>query len=186
MWCATHEKNPYVICGQRRLWSACANAQADQGLRCPLTVSMDAVVMSTNRECPDQMNGCARSSGPLLFGYGIRAFPPRCASLDKGSFFMLRPMRFRWRNNDCYLILNKRKRTFWHVRPTKTQISLPIQAVWSECSLSAWRNSASLGILNVPSEDSDQTTRMRSLIWIFAGRTCPKVRFLMLRYISSI
>ena len=26
-------------------------------------------------------------------------------------------------------------------------------------------------------EDSDQTARMRNLIWIFSGRTCPKARF---------
>ena len=44
--------------------------------------------------------------------------------------------------------------------------------------LSAWRNFASLAIQNAPSEDSDQTARMCRLIWIFAGRTCPKVRFL--------
>ena len=42
--CATNEKGPYAICGQRRTWSACAFAQADQGLRCPLTESMDIVV----------------------------------------------------------------------------------------------------------------------------------------------
>ena len=36
-----------------------------------------------------------------------------------------------------------------------------------------------------PSADSDQTARMCRLIWIFAGRTCPKVRFLMLRLISE-
>ena len=43
---------------------------------------------------------------------------------------------------------NVRKRTFtsWHMRPTKTQISLRIRAVWSESSLSAWRNFASLAI----------------------------------------
>ena len=28
---------------------------------------------------------------------------------------------------------------------------------------------------NVRNEDSDQTARMRRLIWIFLGRTCPKV-----------
>ena len=39
-------------------------------------------------------------------------------------------------------------------------------AVWSESSLSAWRIFASLAIQNAPSEDSDQTARMRSLIWI--------------------
>ena len=73
------------------------------------------------------------------------------------------------------------KRAFWHVRRTKTQISLRICAVRSESSLSAWRNLASLAIQNAPSEDSDQTARMRRLIWIFAGRTCPVVRFLPLR-----
>ena len=41
--CATHEKDPYVICGQRRPWSACAYAQADQGPCCPHTESMDMV-----------------------------------------------------------------------------------------------------------------------------------------------
>ena len=36
---------------------------------------------------------------------------------------------------------------------------------------------------NAPNEDSDQTARMRRLIWIFAGRSCPKLRFLILRLI---
>ena len=67
--------------------------------------------------------------------------------------------------------LTVRKSTFWQVRLTRTQISLRIRAVWSESSLSARRNCASLAIQNVPSEDSDQTARMRRLIWIFAGRT---------------
>ena len=56
------------------------------------------------------------------------------------------------------------------VRPTKTQVSLRIRAVWLESSLSS--------IQNVPSEDS---TRMCRLIWIFAVLTCPNVRFLTLR-----
>ena len=37
-------------------------------------------------------------------------------------------------------------------RPWKTQISLRICTVWSESSLSAWRNFASLGIQNTPSD----------------------------------
>ena len=45
-----------------------------------------------------------------------------------------------------YISRNVRKRTFWNVRPTKTQISLRIRAVWSESSLSTWRNVASLAI----------------------------------------
>ena len=40
------------------------------------------------------------------------------------------------------------KRTFWRVRRNKTQISLNIHAVWSEFSLSAWRNVAALAIKN--------------------------------------
>ena len=77
---------------------------------------------------------------------------------------------------------------FWHVRPTSTQISLRMRAVWSESSLSAWRNFASLAIQNASSDDSDQTARMRSLICIFAGRICPKVSFLKmwLTYILAI
>ena len=69
-----------------------------------------------------------------------------------------------------------RKRTFWNVRPTKTQISLRIRAVWSESSLSARRNFASLAIRNAPSEDSDQTVRMHRLILIFTGGSCPRAK----------
>ena len=41
------------------------------------------------------------------------------------------------------------------------------------------------GYKNAPSEDSDQTALMRSLIRIFAGRTCPEVRFQSLRLIRK-
>ena len=57
------------------------------------------------------------------------------------------------------------------VRPAKTQISLGIRPVWSESSLSAWRNLWSLATHWAHSEDSDQTGRMPRLISIFAGRT---------------
>ena len=42
------------------------------------------------------------------------------------------------------------KHTFWHVLQMKTQISLGIHTVWSESSLSAWRNFAPLAIQNTP------------------------------------
>ena len=58
----------------------------------------------------------------------------------------------------------------WQVRPTKIKISLPIRTVWLESSLCSWRT-AFLAIQNAPNEDSDQTAQMRSLIWIFVGRT---------------
>ena len=63
---------------------------------------------------------------------------------------------------DRYMTRNVRKRTFWYVRETKTQISLRIRAVWLESSLSAWRNFPTLVIQNMPSEDSDQTARAQS------------------------
>ena len=58
-----------------------------------------------------------------------------------------------------------------HVRPAKTQISLGIHPVWSESSLSAWRELRSLATHWAHSKDSDQTGWMRRLIWVFAGRT---------------
>ena len=57
------------------------------------------------------------------------------------------------------------------VRPAKTQISLGIRPVWSESSLSARRNLGPLATHWAQSEDSDQTSRMPRLIWVFAGRT---------------
>ena len=53
------------------------------------------------------------------------------------------------------------------VRPAKTQISLDILPVWSESSLSAWRNTGSLAT----HERTAKTGRMPWLIWVFAGRT---------------
>ena len=97
--------------------------------------------------------------------------------------FYCQYMRMRLSDWHKYINRNVRKRVFWHVRPTKTQISLRIGTVWSESSLSAWRNFASLTIQNASREDFDQTAQMRSLIRIFPGRPCPKVRFQTLRFI---
>ena len=57
------------------------------------------------------------------------------------------------------------------VRPAKTQISLGIRPVWSESSLSAWRNLGSLATHWAHSEVSDQIGQMPRLIWVFAERT---------------
>ena len=64
----------------------------------------------------------------------------------------------------------------------KTQSSLCIHMVWIESSLSEWRN---LVVQNAPSEYSDQTARMRSLIWIFAACIYSKVRLLTLPLVVS-
>ena len=53
------------------------------------------------------------------------------------------------------------KFSFGLVRPVKIQISLLINSVWSESSMTAFCN-----------EDSDQTAWMHRLIWVFVRRRC--------------
>ena len=71
------------------------------------------------------------------------------------------------------------KPTKWHVHPAKTRISLGICPVWSEPSLSAWRNLGSSVTHWAQRKDSDQTGRMPRLIWVFAWRICHFVGFVM-------
>ena len=78
------------------------------------------------------------------------------------------------------------KPTKWHVRPAKTQISLGIRPVWSESSLSAWSKLGFLAIHWAHSEDSDQAGWMPRLIWVYAGRTCRCVGFVMRRLNTSV
>ena len=73
-----------------------------------------------------------------------------------------------------------------HVRPAKTQISLGIRPVWSESSLYAQWVAKGPSFLYADSEDSDQTGRMPRLIWVFAGRTCDCIGFVMRRLISFL
>ena len=71
------------------------------------------------------------------------------------------------------------KPTKWHVRLPKTQISLGIRPVWSEFSLCAKWAANDPSFLRADIEDCDQTGRMPRLIWVFAGRTCHFVGFIM-------
>ena len=73
------------------------------------------------------------------------------------------------------------KPTKRHVRPAKTQISLGIRPAWPESSLCAQWVAKDLSFLNEDSENSDQTERMPRLIWVFAGRTCHFVGFVVRR-----
>ena len=50
------------------------------------------------------------------------------------------------------------------VRPANTQISLGIRPVWSESSLSAWKNLGPLTTHSAHSEDSGKTGRTLSLL----------------------
>ena len=71
--------------------------------------------------------------------------------------------------NSCYMSQLMRLWYLSHRRPAKAQASLRIHPVWSESSLSAWRNLGSLASHWAHIEDSDQTGRMPRLIWVFAG-----------------
>ena len=66
---------------------------------------------------------------------------------------------------------NVKERTVRHVRPTKTQITLRFRALCSDIVV-RMKKLCIPSFQNEPSEDPDQTARMRRLIWIFAGRTC--------------
>ena len=97
-----------------------------------------------------------------------------------------------WKEVGLYIIENNNnnnekraapsKNVPFNARLTKTQISLRLRAVLSEFVV-CMKKPCILAIQNPPSEESDQTARMRSLIWIFAGRTYLKVRCRTLRLI---
>ena len=84
-----------------------------------------------------------------------------------------------------YYVSRRRTKILRMCTPTKTCISLRIFTVWSESSFFVQRIFASLIIKNATSEDADQAAQMRKLIWIFAGRTCPKVHFLTLWHVCQ-
>ena len=60
-----------------------------------------------------------------------------------------------WEQIWCHLSRLMTKPTKWPVRPAKNQISLGIRPVWSESSLSAWRNLGPLVVHWAHSEVSD-------------------------------
>ena len=72
------------------------------------------------------------------------------------------------------------------VRPVKTQISLGIHPVWSESSLCAQWVAQNPSFLHADSEASDQTGQIPRLIWVFAGRACLFVSFVLRRLILGI
>ena len=63
-----------------------------------------------------------------------------------------------------------------------TQINLGIRPVWSVFACAQWV-AKDPSFLHADSENSDQTGRMPRLIWVFAGRTCHFVGFVMRRLI---
>ena len=77
------------------------------------------------------------------------------------------------------IILNLHHNSKWAATWQNQQTGM--RPVWSESSLSAWRKLGSLATHWTHSEDADQTGRMPRLIWVFTGRTCHFVGFVMRR-----
>ena len=104
-------------------------------------------VNSNKTDHPEHSHNHAVWSGPRSF---LSFFYDICSAVFK-TFCQQRPWSecTAYLRRNCphmYLIhmpCNVRKRSFWHVRPTRTKISLRIRAVWFESSLSALTNVAS-------------------------------------------
>ena len=67
----------------------------------------------------------------------------------------------------------------WPLSPATTLISLGTCPVWSDSSLSAWRNIWSSATHWVHCKDADQTGQMTRLIWVFTGHTDHFVGFVV-------
>ena len=148
IWTAPRENVSFGICEQWRPWSDCASAQSDQGLHCPLTELLGTIECINVEHMPRwQFAHAWDESESVHFAHARKGI-------------------FAWRGPQMRSA--KRKHIFLHMRPTKTEISLYILAVWSESSLSEWRHFASLVI--------------QSLIWIFTGHTFLTLWFIRIIY----
>ena len=73
VWITPCENVSRRICGQRRPRSACASAQSDQGLRCPLTETSDIIECINEEQMPrwDFAHAWDESES-VLFAHGRR------------------------------------------------------------------------------------------------------------------
>ena len=88
---------------------------------------------------------------------------PVLRQLDRKNVFPLK-MTLLFRKLQKNTSRDMTKPTKWHLRPTKTQLTLGIRPVWSESSLFAWRKLGSLATHWAHSEDSDQTGHFVGLV----------------------
>ena len=77
---------------------------------------------------------------------------------------------------------NVRKHNFEHVWPQKMQINLHIRIVWSIITESVMDRQG-CNFLHANNKESDQTVKMRRLIWVFVRRTCRNIRVYTLRLV---
>ena len=125
-------------CGQQRLWSDWANAQADLSRRLAQTSFCWFCNEATHSYCrcsekQRDWSDCTDAQADLRL---------RCSPMTLTGFAM---MRIKWRQEIFSVghiqekLMNRRTTnpTKWHMRPAKRHISLGIRPVWSESSLCA-------------------------------------------------
>ena len=81
-WAAPWEKVSLGICGQRMPRSACAFAQSDQGLHCPLTESLDTAECTSGEQRPKDILHMRR----VISIYAFCACP-NCVRMNFFFFF---------------------------------------------------------------------------------------------------
>ena len=131
----------------------------------------------------------------------------KCARVNTKGFFGLKPTTIESQNRPCiraflsgnslfdHLVIDSVNYVDWadaqfdpHYTNGSRRAKLQIAQDSSQaCALSSGHllpidKFYSLMILLEDSEGPDQTARMRSLIWAFAGRVCPKIRFRLARH----
>ena len=139
----------YSLRAQRSLWSDRADVQADLSLRWAHN-HIIGFVMSR------------------LILFGLVVFGSRCFVLNFAFWLVLVFISVLFSSWSIYLPCvclvtlyepPHDKTNKVSVRPAKTQIGLGIRPIWSESSMSTWRNIGSLATQWVYSEDSDQPGR---------------------------
>ena len=101
-------ENDFRACEQRRLRSACAYAQSDQSIRCPLIESLDTT---------EYMN---EEQWPVYFAHAQDDRNLRILRMFEGTFCLTRPIQAVYK-----------KKVFWQMQSVKSQIRPRIRAVWS-------------------------------------------------------
>ena len=164
-------------CGQQRLWSDWADAQADAQADLSLRwVHMpfcwfyhEAAQMGKTSYSPILYSRCSTEVGPvfmyrvffffLLFVICQTNFISELSHL-KLTFTSIKMWAPSWQNQQTDMCAQRRLRSAWASAQSDQSFSL-----------SNWRRVGALATQRVHSEDSDQTGRMPRLIWVFAGCT---------------
>ena len=142
------------MCALRRWIPASASIQAEQSLYCQTENDLDPLQPT---KCPAKtLIGLLRCAVWSVFAGGTCNYVRK--SVSRLIFIVLQILKFccaQYHSSQqilsktaikvfSYNKLTASLENFRHVLPTQTQISLRIPAVWSESSLSAWRDFASL------------------------------------------